>query len=180
MTENSSTSCVSLRVANLPSNSMAFCNALYVSSKQARCLEINKVFEDAYRSDLSLVVLDNLERLIGMRFSNNILQTLLVLIKKASRAENRRLMVIATGTRRGLLEELELRGAFDVVLSVAERIFRSITEGKSAAISASELKSVCRAVPFPVGIMVFEMFLNEPVLGVQAFEACLASCGIQI
>ena len=49
--------------------------------------EIVKVFDDAYKSNLSLIVLDDIERLIeyihiGSRFSNLLLQTLLILIKK--------------------------------------------------------------------------------------------------
>ena len=48
---------------------------------------IVKIFEDAYKSPLSCIVLDNIERIIefidiGPRFSNLILQALLILIKK--------------------------------------------------------------------------------------------------
>lgn len=53
----------------------------------AKCNAIAKVFDDAYKSPLSIVVIDNIERLleyvaIGPRFSNNVLQTLLVLLNK--------------------------------------------------------------------------------------------------
>ena len=46
-----------------------------------------QVFEDAYRSSLSCIVVDNIERLldygpIGPRYSNLTLQALLVLLKK--------------------------------------------------------------------------------------------------
>ena len=46
-----------------------------------------QVFDDAYKSKLSLIILDDIERLleyvsIGPRFSNSILQTLLVLVKR--------------------------------------------------------------------------------------------------
>ena len=45
------------------------------------------MFDDAYKSKLSCVVVDDIERLIewvpiGARFSNNLLQALLVLFKK--------------------------------------------------------------------------------------------------
>jgi vesicle-fusing ATPase len=48
---------------------------------------IAKVFEDAYKSPFSVVVVDDIERLIdfnevGARFSNFVLQALLVLFKK--------------------------------------------------------------------------------------------------
>jgi vesicle-fusing ATPase len=46
------------------------------------------VFRDAYKSPLSIVIIDEIERLleyvsIGPRFSNTVLQALLVLLKKA-------------------------------------------------------------------------------------------------
>lgn len=52
------------------------------------CLLCFQVFEDAYKSQLSCVVVDDIERLldyvpIGPRFSNLVLQALLVLLKKA-------------------------------------------------------------------------------------------------
>ena len=53
----------------------------------AKVSEIVKIFEDAYKSNLSLIILDDIERLIeyisiGQRFSNLLLQALLILIKK--------------------------------------------------------------------------------------------------
>ncbi|KAI8030453.1 Vesicle-fusing ATPase [Camellia lanceoleosa] len=56
----------------------------YESSK---CAQIVKVFEDAYKSPLSIIILDDIERLleyvvIGPRFSNLISQTLMVLFKR--------------------------------------------------------------------------------------------------
>lgn len=51
-------------------------------------LPLFQVFDDAYKSQLSCVVVDDIERLldyvpIGPRFSNLVLQALLVLLKKA-------------------------------------------------------------------------------------------------
>lgn len=48
-------------------------------SPQSKASQITKVFEDAYKSPLSVVILDDVERLleyvaIGPRFSNTILQ----------------------------------------------------------------------------------------------------------
>ena len=56
-------------------------------SEHAKVQAIVKIFDDAYKSPLSLIVLDDIERLlefihIGPRFSNAVLQALLVLIKK--------------------------------------------------------------------------------------------------
>ncbi|KAJ7098764.1 vesicular-fusion protein SEC18 [Mycena belliarum] len=71
---------------------------------------INKVFSDSYKSPLSVVVVDNIERLIdwspmGARFSNPVLQALLVLISRRP-PKDRRLLVIATTSNRPILTDL--------------------------------------------------------------------------
>lgn len=48
---------------------------------------ISRVFLDSYKSPLSIILIDDLERVIdyvrmGPRFSNTVLQTLLVMLKK--------------------------------------------------------------------------------------------------
>lgn len=53
----------------------------------SKCVQINNEFENSYKSPASVLVLDDLERLIGYvdigpRFSNPALQTLLVLLKQ--------------------------------------------------------------------------------------------------
>lgn len=63
-----------------------------------------KVFDDAYRSTLSCVVVDNVERLldygpIGPRYSNLTLQALLVLLKKQP-PKGRKLLVFCTSSRK--------------------------------------------------------------------------------
>ncbi len=71
----------------------------------AKVQAIHKVFSDAYKSPLSLIVIDDIERLIefihiGPRFSNSILQTLLVLIKKRPPADKKLLIVGTTSMKR--------------------------------------------------------------------------------
>jgi len=66
---------------------------------------IHKVFSDAYKSPLSLIVIDDIERLIefihiGPRFSNSVLQTLLVLIKKRPPADKKLLIIGTTSMKR--------------------------------------------------------------------------------
>ncbi|KAK6503678.1 transport between ER and Golgi ATPase protein [Arthrobotrys musiformis] len=83
---------------------------------------ISKVFMDAYKSALSVVVLDNLERLIdyvpiGPRFSNAVLQTIQVLLRR--RPDNgRRLLILATTTSRSVLSQLDVLNTFDGELGV--------------------------------------------------------------
>jgi vesicle-fusing ATPase len=83
---------------------------------------IRKAFEDAYKSNFSVVVLDDLERLIeyshlGGRYSNTLLQTLLVLIKRPP-PEGKKLMVIGTTSLYDVMESLELTGCFSVNLQI--------------------------------------------------------------
>lgn len=55
-------------------------------SEGSKCLTIKKVFDDAYKSPLSCIVLDDLEFMmdyspVGPRYSNLVLQALLVYLK---------------------------------------------------------------------------------------------------
>jgi vesicle-fusing ATPase len=92
-------------------------------SEQAKCAVIAKVFEDAYKSPLSMIVLDDLERLleyvgVGPRFSNAVLQALLVLVKRAPPPGRRLLVVGTTGLPGEVARALGLAGAFDVPITV--------------------------------------------------------------
>lgn len=73
-------------------------------TESAKCLHIRKIFDDAYRSTLSCIVVDNVERLldygsIGPRYSNMTLQALLVLLKKQP-PKGRKLLILCTSSRR--------------------------------------------------------------------------------
>lgn len=73
-------------------------------TESAKCLQIRKIFDDAYRSQLSCILVDNVERLldygpIGPRYSNLTLQALLVLLKKQP-PKGRKLLILCTTSRR--------------------------------------------------------------------------------
>jgi len=91
-------------------------------TESAKCLRIKKVFDDAYRSSMSCVLVDNIERLldygpIGPRYSNLTLQALLVLLKKLP-PPGKRLLIIATTSRKEVLDEMEMITAFTDVLHI--------------------------------------------------------------
>jgi vesicle-fusing ATPase len=91
-------------------------------TETAKCMMIRKVFDDAYKSTLSCVVVDNIERLldygsVGPRYSNLVLQALLVLLKKPPPL-GRKLLVICTTSRKDVMNDLELLNAFTKVLRV--------------------------------------------------------------
>jgi len=92
-------------------------------TESAKCMMIRKIFDDAYRSSNSCIVVDNIERLIdygpiGPRYSNLTLQALLVLIKK-SPPRGRRLLLICTTSRKDVLDQMEMISAFTDVLHVS-------------------------------------------------------------
>lgn len=67
-------------------------------SEAQKVQAITRVFTDSYKSPLSVVVVDNIERLIdwtpmGARFSNAVLQTLLVLFSRRPPKVRRNLFV---------------------------------------------------------------------------------------
>ncbi|KAF3847019.1 hypothetical protein F7725_004097 [Dissostichus mawsoni] len=92
-------------------------------SEISKCQAIKKVFDDAYKSQLSCVVVDDIERLldyvpIGPRFSNLVLQALLVLLKKAPPKEMEMLDAFSTtihvpniSTGEQLVDALEIKRA---------------------------------------------------------------------
>jgi len=97
--------------------------------ENAKIAEINKIFEDAYKTPLSMIVIDDLERLmdyvrIGPRFSNVILQALFSLLKKAppkaqgGKRTSGKLLVIGTTTDKEFMQDSELFQAFNVALNV--------------------------------------------------------------
>lgn len=79
---------------------------------------IRKAFEDAYKSTLSVVVLDDIERLIeysqlGARYSNVLLQTILVLVKRPPPA-GKKILIVGTTSLVDVLESLEIVNTFSL------------------------------------------------------------------
>ena len=79
---------------------------------------IYNTFEDGYKSPFSIIILDNIEKLIqyiriGPRFSNLLLQTLLIYIKKSPPKKGKKMLIIGTTSCASDLEELGIVQAFD-------------------------------------------------------------------
>ncbi|KAL1379892.1 hypothetical protein pipiens_014586 [Culex pipiens pipiens] len=113
-------------------------------TENAKCLQIRKYFDDAYRSTLSCILVDNIERLldygpIGPRYSNLTLQALLVLLKKQP-PRGKKLLILQ------VLEDMEMLSAFTAVLHVPnlsqpEHIL-SVLEQESDVFSKSDLSTI--------------------------------------
>ncbi|CAB4477536.1 uncharacterized protein OCT59_013110 [Rhizophagus irregularis] len=87
-------------------------------SETAKMSMIHKVFNDSYKSPLSVIVVDNIERLLnwvelGPRFSNPILQTLLVLFKKRPPKDRRLLILATTNFGQSELKDLSMSDCFN-------------------------------------------------------------------
>ena len=83
---------------------------------------MHKIFTDAYKSPLSCLILDDIERLIewnpvGPRLSNTILQALITLLQTPP-PKGHRLLILATTSQRSVMESLDIVSAFDRTIPV--------------------------------------------------------------
>jgi len=83
---------------------------------------LTKVFMDSYKSPLSVIVVDGIERIldwvpIGPRFSNTVLQALVVLLTKRP-PKGRRLLILSTTSNRAMLNDMDVADAFDADIRV--------------------------------------------------------------
>jgi vesicle-fusing ATPase len=130
-----------------------------VGSEQARCGHIVQAFEDAYKSELSIVILDNVERMLdyvplGPRFSNAILQTLLVLVRKPPPKPGRKMLVLATTSNPQVLRDMELYDSFDAAVEIPPihgpeelRIVMSALRAGGTGITSEVIEGACHAFP---------------------------------
>jgi len=161
-------------------------------SESSKCQKIHKVFLDSYKSPLSLIFIDDIERIIdyvpiGPRFSNLVLQTLLVLLKKSPPENGRKLLVIGTTSVPHFLDDLGLVQAFSVSQSVGlldEPNEIAEVLQVAAQMSITDAGDIAAAISKPVGIkhllMVAEMARQNSKsneVGVSSFLECLHTAG---
>lgn len=91
-------------------------------NEMAKVSHISKVFTDAYKSSFSVILIDNIERIIdwnpiGPRFSNVVVTVLATrLVQKPPKG--RRLLVLATTSRRNAMMQLDLLDVFNHKVAV--------------------------------------------------------------
>ncbi|RKP03847.1 hypothetical protein CXG81DRAFT_9017 [Caulochytrium protostelioides] len=108
-------------------------------TETAKITHIHRVFNDAYKSPTSVIIIDSIERIldwvaIGPRFSNSVLQALLVLLKKTP-PKDKRLLVLGTTSQRNVLSQMEVTDAFNADLYVP-----NITDLASVAMVLTKLE----------------------------------------
>ena len=152
------------------------------ASDSSKAGSISAIFQDAYKSPLSMIILDDLERLVeyvrlGPRFSNSVLQALLVLIKKNPPTVGRKLMIIATTSQRNAMEELGLTDPFNVVMDIpvpyapkdVAEVLRT-TGGMSEDVIAKVSAEVTMGVPVKELLLIQEMARSDSENGVITYE----------
>ena len=157
-------------------------------SESSKAQAIHKVFEDAYKSPLSVIVLDDLERLLdyvplGQRFSNVILQTLLVLCKRPP-PKGRRLFILGTTANAQILGEMGLAEAF----TIAKGIPLLDTAGLKTVLTtthsmpAPALEAIAAVITKPVGIkkalLALELASQSGTLTAASFQEACAMSGV--
>uniref|UniRef100_A0A060T7S1 Vesicular-fusion protein SEC18 n=1 Tax=Blastobotrys adeninivorans TaxID=409370 RepID=A0A060T7S1_BLAAD len=92
-------------------------DAMIGMSEANRIQHLSQMFQDSYKSPLNVLVVDSIEDMldwveIGPRFSNPVLQTLKVFLKKLP-PKDRRLIVLCTSCQRSVLEQMDLLKCFN-------------------------------------------------------------------
>lgn len=169
---------------------------MYIGLSEAgKAEEIARVFDLAYKSPLSVILIDNIERHleyvpIGPRFSNTILQALLILLKRPHPHPGRKLFVIATTSSYSALRDLQLKQAFNVIITVpqlhtVEQVV-SVMKSKGVVVdpmSGESLYDIASTCVLPISIkqllMVIDMAIyNENNINIKKFGQCLDDCGL--
>jgi len=84
--------------------------------------ELHNIFKDLYRSPVSLLIIDNIERLlsysdVGHVYANSVLQALLILVKKPP-PSRKKLFIIGTTADEKALKLLRVHGIFTKIFQV--------------------------------------------------------------
>ncbi|KAF1744903.1 LOW QUALITY PROTEIN: hypothetical protein MXB_2988, partial [Myxobolus squamalis] len=111
-------------MSNFPLIKLCSADQMVGFTEIAKCHYLKEVFDDACKSELSCLVIDNIERIleyvsIGPRFSNSVLQTLMVLLNKRL-PNNHKLLVIGTTSCISVMEEMGITQIFTRTLNVPQ------------------------------------------------------------
>lgn len=172
------------------------CPENYVGyGESAKVNHISKIFDDAYKSSASIVVLDNIERLmdyvrIGPRFSNMVLQAIAAAIRREP-PHSRKIMVIGTTSCKDFLDDADLTAQFHVRMHIPalsrpehyKEVLRSLDGWDPAS-----LDKAVGSINAPLGVqevlLVAEM-AKQRTSGAgqqagrgEAFEQALRDCGL--
>jgi len=119
------------------------------------CMSLAKIFDDAYKSNLSCIIIDDIERLIGFtigpRFSHPVLQALLICIRRIPVDPTRKILILATSTP-DVVRTLELDKVFDYVnnipcVTTRDEFQKVLIEGKYNESCKPNLQAIVQCFP---------------------------------
>ncbi|KAI0986990.1 hypothetical protein GJ496_007851 [Pomphorhynchus laevis] len=124
--------------------------------ESAKCQAVKKVFDDAYKSQSSCVILDDIESLldyaaVGPRFSNLMLQALRLLLRKYPE-DGKSICIIGTTSNKQFLNEIGLRQLFGSILTIenigkSEHILNVLEFLEWAGFSESDKSNIKSLLP---------------------------------
>uniref|UniRef100_A0A2K6TLX5 Vesicle-fusing ATPase n=1 Tax=Saimiri boliviensis boliviensis TaxID=39432 RepID=A0A2K6TLX5_SAIBB len=161
----------------------AKCQGLCLMQKKIECLEYVHVYQIPKYNNVSFS--DYVP--IGPRFSNLVLQALLVLLKKAP-PQGRKLLIIGTTSRKDVLQEMEMLNAFSTTIHVpniatGEQLLEALEllgnfKDKERTTIAQQVKGKKVWIGIKKLLMLIEMSLQmDPEYRVRKFLALLREEG---
>ncbi|KAI5962409.1 SEC18 [Candida pseudojiufengensis] len=108
--------------SDFPFIKMLSAETLVGMGEQRKIQEIDNIFRDVHKSPLNVLVIDKIENIInynpiGPRFSNDVLQVLMVYLTKQP-PRGRKLLIIGTTSQYSVLKHMNLTDSFNDVISV--------------------------------------------------------------
>ena len=100
---------------------------------EGKVYKINKIFNDAYKSKISLILIDDIERLVEFiqlknDYTKPILTNILTLLKKKPQ-RGHKIFILGTSSNRMIMENLEIADCFvsqlqiDILRKIEEKVF---------------------------------------------------------
>jgi vesicle-fusing ATPase len=171
-------------------------------SENAKANEVGRIFEEAYKSPNSVIIIDNIEALmeytrVGPRFSNTMLQTFITLLKAPHPKPDRKLLVIVATSMHSVIRLLQMESLFNNTIELPvlsdpqavqkvleEKVFARVKA--DAAAKAKVYDSIKDLFP-PVSIKnlldVSRTFRNKVANGKPAspelLRKCMISCAVK-
>lgn len=84
---------------------------------------IKDIFTNAYKSKVSMIIIDDIERLleyvhVGSRFNNNVLQCFLTYLKMPPEKNGHKLIIVGTTSRKEVIKELGIWDCFNLKVNI--------------------------------------------------------------